>query len=668
MKVSDLRKSLKVKLYGFVMLAMLLVLALVGSGAYYYGNIREANATKADFNRVVKDLLDTRIAEKTFLQYFTPELHDRFEGLAQETTDIVNQIHARNVLGDVKQKLSAAHGLLQEYIRCFNEVAALHAEQGKLKQNMQTPLKNALKKLGAIQEGLEATQAQRQMEGEDLTSAEMEMLNVVRDCSIVFLKLQNLQLAFLATGDQELIEEFKRLADGDVKVMGMALHEFAEALDNDDYRKASTDVQTSAAAFLDFIQRSQELGTHEREASRQLDETGRSAILPVEAAAEWMNERISKETKVAVGAISMIVGLGLLAFLIFSILIVAGITKPLKQAVAGLKDIAQGEGDLTHRLQVKAQDEMGELAQWFNLFIEKIQSLVRAVAQKAAQLQESSQQLREISHQMSAGAEQTSAKANTVSAAGEEMSTNMATVASAMSQASNNVNMVASSVEEMTGTIGEIAENAEKGRKVTSDAVQQTETASVQIDELGVAAQAIGKVVETITEISEQVNLLALNATIEAARAGEAGKGFAVVANEIKELARQTATSTNDIKMRVEEIQTSAKGTVAVIKNITQVVDQVNQIVDTIATAVEEQSVTTHEISGNVTQVSSGISEVNDNVTQSSVVSAQIAREISEVKHASGEISEGGRQVNMNSVALSELANELNDMVRRFKV
>jgi methyl-accepting chemotaxis protein len=102
----------------------------------------------------------------------------------------------------------------------------------------------------------------------------------------------------------------------------------------------------------------------------------------------------------------------------------------------------------------------------------------------------------------------------------------------------------------------------EKARSITSEAVTQTESSSGQINALGQSARDIGKIVETITDISEQVNLLALNATIEAARAGEAGKGFAVVANEIKELARQTAGATNEIRQRVEGIQSSTQGAV----------------------------------------------------------------------------------------------------------
>jgi methyl-accepting chemotaxis protein len=120
--------------------------------------------------------------------------------------------------------------------------------------------------------------------------------------------------------------------------------------------------------------------------------------------------------------------------------------------------------------------------------------------------------------------------------------------AAAMEESATNVTMVTTSSEEMSATIGEIAQNAEKARTISDQAVSKATDTSGQMDGLGRAAQGIGKVVETITEISEQVNLLALNATIEAARAGEAGKGFAVVANEIKELAKQTSEATLEIK------------------------------------------------------------------------------------------------------------------------
>lgn len=156
----------------------------------------------------------------------------------------------------------------------------------------------------------------------------------------------------------------------------------------------------------------------------------------------------------------------------------------------------------------------------------------------------------------------------------------------------------------MTTTINEIAQNTEKANTITGEAVSEAKGASDNVDELGSAAQEISKVTETVTEISEQTNLLALNATIEAARAGDAGKGFAVVANEIKELARQTAEATQDIKRRIEGIQDSTSGTVTKIQQISKVINDVNDIVSTIASSVEEQSVTTKEIATNVAQAS----------------------------------------------------------------
>jgi len=348
-------------------------------------------------------------------------------------------------------------------------------------------------------------------------------------------------------------------------------------------------------------------------------------------------------------------------------LIANTVAKPINNVVAGLKDAAEGEGDLTKRLEVRSRDEVGELSKWFNVFIEKVQAIIKDVAANANHLTESSRSLSAISGQMSTGAEQTTLKAKTVSTSTEEMSTNMNSVAAAMEQASTNVQLVASAAEEMTATINEIAGNTEKAHTITNDAVVQAEKASVQVGDLGQAAQEIGKVVEAITDISEQVNLLALNATIEAARAGEAGKGFAVVANEIKELAKQTAIATGEIKQRVESIQTSTDGTVFQIGHITKVVNQVNEIVGVIATAVEEQSVTTREIAGNVAQASQGINDVNENVAQSNSAVTVIADEISEVTHSAGEISNSSAQVNLSAEELAGLAEQLNTMVSKFK-
>jgi len=668
MAFSLLAPSLKTRLYGLVLFTIVIILTLVATGIHYYGNINRANTTKADFNRLITLLQDARIAEKTYLQFFANEVKGQFEQLALDTGKAIEAASRESSDQEIAKQLTAAKELLGRYQQVFAEVVKTHGQQEQLKKDMMQPLLRALELLGLIQADLEARQAELQMEGSDLSAVDNEMLNIVRDCKIGFLQLQGLQYQFLLSGDTGLITTFKKLTDNIVKTSIPALHETSVALQNKKFIEQAKEIKGTIQDFLKLIEQSQALGVKERETTRQLDNTGKKAIEPVEATVSLTNAIIARQTTSAVMTISIIVAIGIAAFLGLSYFLVSAITKPLHQVVAGLKDIAEGEGNLTHRLEVKSQDEMGELAKWFNVFIEKIQVVIRDVAQNAGLLQTSSRQLLDIAKQMSSGADQTSGKANTVATAGEEMSANMGAMAAAMGEAASNVTMVAAAVEEMTSTITQIADNAEKASKITSGAVNQTEKASVQISELGESAKDIGKVIETITDISEQVNLLALNATIEAARAGEAGKGFAVVANEIKELARQTATATNEIKQRVEGIQHSTKGTVAEIAAITKVVNEVNEIVGIIAGAVDEQSSATKEIASNISQASVGIGEVNENVSQGSVVSAQIAQEISEVKDAAANMSKNSTEVNQSATALSRLAGELNAMVHRFKV
>ncbi len=364
---------------------------------------------------------------------------------------------------------------------------------------------------------------------------------------------------------------------------------------------------------------------------------------------------------------SVIIGVIVLCLAIYLSLLHI-IVKPIKGTIEMVKDIAEGEGDLTRRLEVKSEDEVGELAKWFNVFMEKLQKIIKDIAGNAVILGDSSSELSNLSEQMSKESNNMSGKSNTVASAAEEMNSNMNSVSAATEEAATNVNMVASAAEEMTATINEIAQNSEKASNITTEAVTQTQSASNKVDELGLAADEIGKVVETITEISEQVNLLALNATIEAARAGEAGKGFAVVANEIKDLAKQTAEATQEIKGKIGAIQDSTGDTIIEIGQILKIINDINDIVATIATAVEEQSVTTREMAGNIAQASHGISEVNDNVAQSSGVAAEIAKDIGDVNQAAGEISSSSGQVDMSAVELSKLAVQLNEMVGKFKV
>ncbi|WP_028576070.1 methyl-accepting chemotaxis protein [Desulfomicrobium escambiense] len=365
-----------------------------------------------------------------------------------------------------------------------------------------------------------------------------------------------------------------------------------------------------------------------------------------------------------VGAVTM--GILLLVGAVSWLQIRASVLRPLREAGDYLERLA--DGDMTGELTVSRKDELGDMQGHLNHMASNLRVIVRDITERARVLLGSSAELETMSDGLLKSAEELSAKSNTVATASEEMNANMNSVAAAMEQASTNVGTVATAAEEMSATIHEIAGNTDKTREVTQRAVAKANSASQRVDQLGVAAREIGKVTETITAISSQTNLLALNATIEAARAGEAGRGFAVVANEIKELANQTASATEEIRDRIAGIQGSTTATIEEIGQVMAVIEEVSTFVSTIAAAVEQQSAATRDIAENVGQASMGIQEVNENVSQASVVTGEIAKDIVQVSTASGRISTNSTELKQSSENLSLLARALEGLVKKFKV
>ncbi len=335
--------------------------------------------------------------------------------------------------------------------------------------------------------------------------------------------------------------------------------------------------------------------------------------------------------------------IGLLAgSLLLGLLMALGVTrlivKPLARCVAALERLAKG--DLTARVPVESNDEVGHMSETLNTTAVAMADMVERIQNSSTVLASASEELSAVSSELSASAEETSAQVGTVSEAAAMVSMSVSTVSAG--------------ADEMGVSIREISNNANEAAGVAADAARAAESTNASVARLGEASAQIGSVVKLITAIAEQTNLLALNATIEAARAGDAGKGFAVVASEVKDLAQETARATQEITAQVTTIQAESSAAVIAIQQIGEVIATINDYTTTIAAAVEEQTATTAEISRSVNEAAQGSTSIADNIAG--------------VAEAASHVTSGASDTQQTAASLARTAAELQATVSVYRL
>jgi methyl-accepting chemotaxis protein len=407
---------------------------------------------------------------------------------------------------------------------------------------------------------------------------------------------------------------------------------------------------TGDAARLRATQRYAALDADFQQARNRIDQLTEAAEAAA-AAAVASAEAASADAK---AALALAAGLGLVLCAGLAAWFPALVSKPLRGMIASLAELAEGEGDLTRRIEVHSRDELGRLAECFNRFVARLQGIISQVSEATSQIAAAAEELSVVTAQTSRSVQtqqsetdQMATAVNEMSATAQEVARNAAHSAAAARESDQQVSKGRAQVQGTTGRIGRLA--------------QEVESAAEAIARLEGYSKEIGQVVDVIQGVAEQTNLLALNAAIEAARAGDQGRGFAVVSDEVRTLASRTQSSTQEIRAMIERLQEGAAQAAHAVNSgreeahaTVQEAEATSRILDAIVQEVSRITDTTAQIASAAEEQRKVTEEVNRNVTSISQIATQTA--------------EGAQQTARSGEELAQLSARQQTLVGRFRV
>ncbi|MEM6755712.1 MAG: methyl-accepting chemotaxis protein [Planctomycetota bacterium] len=596
-------------------------------------------------NRARSDLLMMRMNVKDYLINHKPEDVEKYESWRAKFDE--QMVLAQGF--DDPKRAQWIDEVAEKYAVYHDTFSAVQASI----QQADTVHKEVLRPLGVQirKEMLEALH----IAAEDQKLEETEILGE---------KIMNFMLAryygqyFILTGDesayQRAMEEFQSTHD--------AIDELAAATDDQRLKDMLAIVGPDVQAYRETLDRIHTfrvkrdelvLGTLDVFGPQIADLLGQ-----VSESLEDDSHTLSEHAAAAAArATTLIVGISAFAILIglgAAFLLARSIVRPVHRLRDRLDQIANGDGDLTQRIEATGHDELADVAKLFNKFMDSIHDVIAEAVRAANDVAAAATQISASSEQLSGGSQDQSNQVTQVSAAVEELSASVIEVARKAADAANN-SQRSGEVAEQGGVV---VEQTVDGMNAIRDAVASS---AQSVNELGKRGEQIGAVIQVINDIADQTNLLALNAAIEAARAGEHGRGFAVVADEVRKLADRTVKATQEIADSIEAVQNE---TGQAVERMNAGSQRVEQGVD----LAQQAGSSLGEIVGNVGELATMIQQIAAAAEEQSAAAEEISRKMQDIDAISAQSNQAAQQTATAGVQLSTSSESLRQLVGRFQV
>ncbi len=689
---------MKVSTKLFVLIAATIVLFIFSFGvnSYFNRTVQAHYDLRADIKDFEISLLQTIVSEKEYSRH--PDGENASKTLDESQTDLaLLNAMLRTRASEQKEDMAALSEGLLNYQEAFNELARNNERIALLKRELDQLFETLHAKSAQAAGKADVLIGMAYIDGfsvdPGLNSFVATNKNIVASVIEIVLAVNR---DLLLNNDEKTYRRKYEKAFEDLRREGKNVRPLTKNIGEASLNEFADHVQDAIPNLSDLLNTIFEIWTANNAIVARLN-GARLNILEKTAEISAQSDETLAGKRKQIFSLNMFSSFVALFLLIgFGMYTRVSIVRPVKDTVNRLKDIVEGEGDLTARLEAQGRDEMSELARWFNRFVENIEELIVDIVENINTLNAAADDLNELSVRFASGSEEMSGQANNVAgateqmsasinamaSAAEEMSANAHGVSSTAEQLSVNMNAVASSIEEMSMAVKEVEKTAEEGSKIAGQTLELSDSATHTMNLLGSAAGEIGQVTTLIKRIAEQTNLLALNATIEAASAGDAGKGFAVVANEIKELARQSAGAAEDIGKRIEGIQANTDEAVRAITEVSGAIKNLNDSSRVISRSVAQQTVTANEISGNVQQANTGVNNIASAISEIAKGTEEVAKNAGEaakgvndvslniqgVSKAAADSNADARLINASADKLTAVAGLLRDMAGKFKV